>query len=179
MAAMRPSLHLRRRVDEAAALPPHPPTTHTHLFNPNPAAEEDRKERRRRLGLPEELTEEEREEERRKAAVGAACMGCCCGACAGCVRGHAWGMDGWAGEWESRMPASWVHRLCKFATGVKQPSTADRGNGSPAQAKAEEERRRKLPIKPVEGGAQRGAAVYHSVGQEGQCLLIELQVRHC
>lgn len=31
--------------------------------------EEDRKERRRRLGLPEELTEEEKEEERRKAAA--------------------------------------------------------------------------------------------------------------
>lgn len=32
--------------------------------------EEDRRQRRRKLGLPEELTEEEKEEERRRAAVG-------------------------------------------------------------------------------------------------------------
>lgn len=35
-------------------------------------AEEDRRERRRRLGLPEELTEEEKEAEREKAAAKAA-----------------------------------------------------------------------------------------------------------
>ncbi len=35
-------------------------------------AESDRRERRRKLGLPEELTEEEREAERQKAAAKAA-----------------------------------------------------------------------------------------------------------
>ena len=34
------------------------------------AAEEDRRERRRKLGLPEDLSEAEKEEERKKAAVG-------------------------------------------------------------------------------------------------------------
>ncbi len=51
----------------------------SHL--PHWSAEEDRRERRRKLGLPEELTEEEKEEERRKAAVRDS--GRCRGGCEG------------------------------------------------------------------------------------------------
>lgn len=74
----------------------------------------------------------------------------------------------WMGGQASGEPACLPAGYIGFAMPVKQPSTADRGNGSPpAQAKAEEERRRKLPIKPVEGGAHEGPPLTVLWGRKG------------
>ena len=103
-------------------------------------AEEDRRERRRRLGLPEELTEEEREEERRKVQVRRPDSQLRCQ----------------QERWETG--ASWQCRVghAKEDSMVAQSQAVD-GPSPPThphlQAKVEEEKRRRLPIKPVEGVA--------------------------
>lgn len=95
--------------------------------------EEDRRERRRRLGLPEELTEEEKEEERRKLQVW-------CGV---------------LGSRAARLPAGgWLWGGMGDGKVVTRVAGGWHANTSPVpllQAKLDEEKRRKLPIKPVEG----------------------------
>ena len=98
--------------------------------------EEDRRQRRRKLGLPEELPEEEKEEERRRAAVGGL---------AGQGRA-AWAACGRAGSGKASARPTRARPGRSALLPALPPALP------PVQAKAEEEWKRKLPIKPVEGG---------------------------
>ena len=62
------------RLAALSCTPTRPHARARHICAPArpPGAEQDRRERRKRLGLPEELTEEEKEAERQKAAAKAA-----------------------------------------------------------------------------------------------------------